>query len=198
MRVGWSRYAAWPLLLLLVLFLLIYGKGWLDRRLYPLPYRETVWIHAGAHDLDPLLVAAVIRTESRWRPGATSPKGARGLMQIMPETGRWIARQKGWPDLDIDRLYEPELNIEFGAWYLAYLRQDFDGDVILALAAYNGGNQNVRRWLQEKRWSGEHQTLGQIPFAETREYVRRVIDAYERYQRLYGGNQLDGLPRRGL
>jgi len=154
-------------------------------QLYPVDYRSHIARCGGEHGLDPYLVAAVIRAESRFRPEATSPQGARGLMQIMPDTGRWVAQQLGLP-YDDDLLYEPEYNIRVGCWYLAALLREFAGDPVLALAAYNGGLSNVYAWLSERRWSGE---VAHIPFPETRHYVAAVLRDHKRYRLLYGAWQ---------
>lgn len=176
----------WVLLFLALCGISLVGARQLQFHLYPFPQRELVQHYAGVHDLNPHLVAAVIRVESRWRVGATSPKGARGLMQIMPATGSWIAAQLGDQGFDAGQLYEPDLNIRYGTWYLAYLISQFGGQLTPALAAYNGGSHNVRAWLAEGRWTGEVGTLSQVPFEETREFVIRVVRNYERYERLYG------------
>lgn len=156
------------------------------RLFYPLRYQEPVLRYAALHRLDPLLLMAVIKVESRFDPRARSHRGAIGLMQLMPETARWAAEQMRLPSFSVEHLEDPEVNVRIGAWYLALLRNQFGGDLVLALAAYNGGEGNVRRWLQERRWSGELETLDDIPFPETREYVRRVLVNYEWYRRLYG------------
>ena len=85
-------------------------------------------------------------------------------MQLMPDTARWAAELMGLEDFDIEQLFDPEINIAIGVWYLSTLRQQFDGDTILALAAYNGGRANVLRWLREEAWSGEVETISDIPF----------------------------------
>ncbi len=156
------------------------------RLFYPLQYQEPVLRYAAVHQLDPLLLMAVIRVESRFDPRARSHKGAVGLMQLMPETAQWAAEQMRLPDFSLERLEDPEINVQIGAWYLASLRNQFGGDLVLALAAYNGGEGNVRRWLQERRWSGQRETLHEIPYRETREYVRKVLVSYQWYRRLYG------------
>lgn len=160
---------------------------WIWRSLYPLPYRDTIFRFAGENDLPPLLVAAVIRVESRFRPDATSPAGARGLMQVMPETGQGVAGQLGLPNFEPDMLYHPETNIRIGTWYLGQLRREFDQNLILALAAYNGGRGNVREWLSRNpsRSPSSGYRPKDIPFPETRDYVQRVLRDYVRYLRLY-------------
>jgi len=151
-------------------------------QLYPVSFRTHIARCGEEHGLDPHLVAAVIRAESRFRPDATSPQGARGLMQVMPGTGRWVAEQMGLP-YDDDLLYDPEYNIRVGCWYLAALLREFAGDPVLALAAYNGGLTNVNIWLSERRWTGE---VVHIPFPETRHYVAAVLRDQRRYRIIYG------------
>lgn len=155
------------------------------RNFYPINHQETIIKHATTQKIDPLLVAAVIRTESKFHSKATSRSGALGLMQIMPDTAKWIAQQRGDEEFHKELLFEPDVNIEYGTWYIANLSKEFDGDLVLVIAAYNAGRGNVNRWLAEKKWTGEHTTLEQIPFPETREYVKRVLKNYENYRELY-------------
>lgn len=154
--------------------------------LYPLHYAELARTYAKAYEVDPLLVVAVMRVESNFDLEARSSKGARGLMQLMPETANWAAEQLGMKLDDPARLAEPEVNIELGTWYLSTLIRNFKGDLPLALAAYNGGQTNVERWLEQRDWSGERETVDDIPFPETRRYVRKVLFTYDWYRRLYG------------
>ncbi len=151
---------------------------------YPFPYREHVQSSAAAYSLDPLLVAALIQTESGFRAHVVSSRGARGLMQVMPSTAEWVAQNIGI-EYSPDMLFDPQYNIEIGCWYLADLFKKFDGEAIIVLAAYNGGRGEVRRWLDEGIWDGSESTLEQIPFSETRNFVRQVMDAYRRYQQIY-------------
>ncbi len=107
-------------------------------------------------------------------------------MQIMPETGRWVALQIGQIEFKVEQLDEPEVNICLGSWYLAELKREFYGNTILALAAYNGGRENVSRWLQQKQWVGELTDLDSLPFPETRQFIRKVLWNHKVYQYLYG------------
>src|SRR5690606_24350900 len=102
-------------------------------------YRATVERWASEYGVDARLVAAVVRVESRYVPSARSSKGARGLMQLMPDTGAWVAERLGLGPVEPDELEDPELNLRLGTWYLAYQIRAFNGDLTLALAAYNGG-----------------------------------------------------------
>lgn len=153
---------------------------------YPFPYRQTVERHAREHRIDPLLVASIMRVESGFNPRAVSAKGARGLMQLMPETAQWVAEQMGMASFTPEMLFDPEINVAMGVWYLADLWRLFEGDTVLALAAYNGGRGNVRRWLNEEAWSGAIEEIDDIPFPETRAYVRKVLATYTIYRRLWG------------
>lgn len=168
-------------ILIFILILLFLNVDSIGRILYPFPYRETTFYYARAYNVDPFLLAAVMKSESDFNSRAVSDRGARGLMQIMPDTGRWITRQMGDPAFNPDRLFEPETSIKLGTWYLADLGKEFRGDAVLVLAAYNGGRGNVKEWLSSKDLSGGKSTINQIPFPETRHYVKKVL----LYQRIY-------------
>jgi len=155
------------------------------RWLYPLPYSESVFAAAARHGLDPLLVAAVIRVESRFHPGAVSAAGARGLMQVLPGTGEWVAGRIGLRGFRAEMLYDPAVNVAIGTWYLAYLRDEFGGSVPASLAAYNAGRQVVAEWLAAGLWDGSERSADRIPFPETRRFVRAVLRDYRVYRLLY-------------
>lgn len=158
---------------------------WLMMQLYPLNHRDLVFAHSRRNGLDPHLVAALIRVESRWDPQAVSRTGALGLMQVMPPTAAWAAERMGFADYRPEQLTDPAVNIRIGTWYLAYLLGAFNGNELLALAAYNGGDGNVRQWLADGRWNGELHRIDQIPFPETRRFVARVLHDLRYYRRLY-------------
>ncbi len=143
--------------------------------LYPFRYGEALHYWAAQNRLDPSLVAAVVRTESRFRPGAVSRSGAIGLMQITPQTGRWIAGQLKEASFTVEELYNPQVNLRFGTWYLRYLLDRFPGDVDLALAAYNAGPSTVAHWQEE----------GAPYYPETAAYVDRVNRNRSAYRLLY-------------
>lgn len=170
-------------IILLVLFL--YNLDTLARLFYPLPYREPIFHYAGVYELDPFLLAAMIKTESGFDPRAVSVSGARGLMQIMPETGQWIARQTGDPSFKPEILFDPDTSIRYGTWYVADLKREFGRDAVLVLAAYNAGRGNVREWLSSRQIRGV-QDIDQIPYPETRHYVRKVLLRQKIYSYLYG------------
>jgi soluble lytic murein transglycosylase len=162
-----------------------YFSDGIEKWLYPIKYQAEINQAAEKNELDELLVAAVIRAESDFKPHLVSEKGAIGLMQIMPDTAEWAADQMRVELPSIAQLEEPQLNIEIGTWYLKSLHQQFENNHIVAIAAYNAGPTNVRKWLQDGTWDGSLEQLLQIPFGETRHYVKRVDRFYEKYVELY-------------
>src|SRR3954463_1456439 len=151
----------------------------------PLRHEDIIRQQARDKGLDPSLIAAVIYAESRFRDGQTSHAGAEGLMQITPATARMIARKSGGTAFVVDDLATPQVNIAYGAWYLRYLLTRYAGNETFALAAYNGGEGNVDRWIDAAQQRGEALTIAAIPFAETRAYVQRVEQAKAEYRRSY-------------
>jgi soluble lytic murein transglycosylase len=149
--------------------------GWWERLWYPLRYDQIVRGHARNYELDPALLAAVIYQESKFKADARSSSGAIGLMQLLPDTAKGIAVHTGGTAFRVDDLYDPELNVRYGAWYLRHLLQKY-GDERTALAAYNAGQDNVDRW----RRAGQA-----IQFAETRAYVERVEELKKIYRDAY-------------
>ena len=170
--------------LIIAIILLFGGKYIIKRYIYPYKYSEIVNEFSYKYNLDPFLVLAVIKTESNFNEDAESSKGAKGLMQIMDSTGEWIASKVGVDDFNPNMLYEAEVNVEFGCWYLNNLLKEFD-DLSLALAAYNGGSGNVTKWLNDPEYSNDGESLTYIPFKETKKYVDRVSTRYNIYKFLY-------------
>jgi soluble lytic murein transglycosylase len=150
----------------------------------PLRHEDIIRQQASAKALDPSLLAAVIYAESHFRD-ATSHAGARGLMQITPATARYIAHLSGGTAFEQGDLATPQINISYGAYYLRYLLKRYGENTVLALAAYNGGEGNVDRWIAESSLSERAFDIGQIPFAETRGYVTRVLEARQSYRDKY-------------
>jgi len=150
---------------------------------YPLAWWESVTHWATAYGVDPLLVLAVTRQESNFLPTAVSSSDARGLMQLLPSTAKWIAESKVKEPFSGDRLTDPDFNIRLGTWYLGYLIRLFDSDVAKAVAAYNGGQGNVGRW--EKGASSPAEFPGTLAASETREYLVKVLDSWLTYRLLY-------------
>jgi soluble lytic murein transglycosylase len=150
----------------------------------PLRHEDIIRQQAERKQLDPALIAAVIYAESKFRD-STSETGAKGLMQIQPDTARFIADRSGGTEFRISDLGTPQVNISYGSWYLRYLLRRYDGNETLAIAAYNGGETNVDRWIAKSGRPRDRFTVKQIPFEETRAYVKRVQDARRDYRRSY-------------
>lgn len=142
---------------------------------FPLEHREYVDRQAVDHALDPGHVFAVIRQESAFNKDARSHAGARGLMQLMPSTGRITARKYHIPLGGLQRLYDPERNIRIGTTYLNQVMEDYDRNVVLASAAYNAGPHRVRRWLPEDTSQDAREWVALVPFDETRGYIQRIL-----------------------
>lgn len=155
-----------------------------EKARYRLEYRDLIETYAAQQSLDPALVAAVIYTESRFDPQAVSYLGARGLMQIMEDTGPWIAGHlSDTNNYTFDRMYEPESNIRYGTWYLGFLSRLFDGDAVKMLAGYHAGQNRVLGWLENPAYSTDGKNLEEIPLPDTDQYVERVLQAYEMYKK---------------
>jgi len=153
---------------------------------YPLRYEEQIVANAERFDLEPWHVAAVVRCESSFNPKATSEVGAMGLMQIMPDTGLWLAGKFDEEEsFSEEQLYQPEVNLKYGCWFLGWLMDRYEGDRTLATAAFHAGHRTVDEWLEDPAVSPDGKTLVNIPYSTTRTYVQRVTDACEAYQELY-------------
>jgi soluble lytic murein transglycosylase len=150
----------------------------------PLRHDDIIRQQASEKGLDPALIAAVIYEESRFRD-QTSHAGARGLMQITPETADFIARRSGGYRFVPDDLATPQINIAYGSYYLRYLIDHYDGNETLAIAAYNAGQSNVDRWVARAGGPDEFDSARHIPFPETRAYVENVSATRESYREHY-------------
>lgn len=182
------RAVPWLILLSLILLalpLFLRAPDTVQRVLHPLRYEAEIRTAAAENGLEPAFVAGVIYVESRYDPGVESPKGAYGLMQVLPGTATFISERSGITG----DYHDPGTNVRMGTWYLSYLQSRYDGDEDLLLAAYNSGEGQVDSWLVEGREIPE-----EIPFQETRDYVTNVAEARDTYAELYGSN-LDRVSR---
>jgi soluble lytic murein transglycosylase len=150
----------------------------------PLHDVSVIRTQAAEKHLDPALVAAVIYAESKFDP-RTSPAGALGLMQILPETAAFIARRSGGIAFTTSDLATPAVNVAYGSWYLRYLLDHYEGAELPALAAYNAGLGEVDSWVAKAREEGSALTVADIPYPETRAYVERVLAAQSAYRSTY-------------
>jgi soluble lytic murein transglycosylase len=158
----------------------------------PLADASIIREQAAEKQLDPALIAAVIYAETKFDP-RTSSAGALGLMQLLPETANFIARESGGVRFTTADLATPAVNLAYGSWYLRYLLNHYEGNELDAVAAYNAGYANVDRWVSKARSEGAELSVSTIPFPETREYVRRVLAAQSGYRAAY--SQALGLAR---
>ncbi len=150
----------------------------------PLQDQDIIRQQAAEKRLDPALIAAVIYAETKF-DARTSSAGAEGLMQLLPQTAEFLARRSGATTFKVDDLGTPAVNIAYGSYYLRYLLDRYNGSTLLAVAAYNGGETNVDRWIAEAQARGHPLTVDEIPFPETRAYVLRVLQAQRDYRRTY-------------
>jgi len=174
------------IILLLALIVVFAGRNIIDavlRQMYPRSYEELVQNGAANFSLDENLVYALIKAESKFDKDAVSHAGAVGLMQLTPETFKWINEKQGITEENTD-IYDPQDNIDAGCALLRLLLDHY-GNLETALSAYNAGMGNVSSWLQNEQYSSDGMTLHTIPFPETREYTKRVQENYSMYQSLY-------------
>jgi len=154
---------------------------------YPLPHYDIVTKYSLKYNVEAPLIYAIIKAESNFVPDARSSKGAIGLMQVTPDTGKWISEKLKVSDFDEYQLLNPETNIEYGVWYINWLKSlevlnnGENTDVIIA--AYNGGNGRVAQWLKNKEYSSDGKKLDHIPYDETANYVIRVNKYIEIYDK---------------
>ena len=160
----------------------------LYRLLYPLYYTDHLQKHTTKYEIDPLFVAAMIREESRYNADIVSYAGAVGLMQIMPATGRELAGRLKIPRFNKKMLYNPDINIQMGTWYMKSLMNQFDNSHLLVAGAYNGGPGRMRRWLDGKKIPDLDEFVEDIWIDQTRRHIKKVVDSYLIYQELYGKN----------
>ena len=183
-----DRYSAWAVLLPLaasLLCMLCFVHEDVEQAAFPRCFRTEVEKYAGAYGLEESLVYAVMKAESKFDLDAVSSAGAKGLMQLMPDTFRWLQTLSG-DTYDIGAICEPEVNIRFGCMLLRMLLDEY-GDLTVALSAYNAGMGNVTSWLSDTAYSDDGKTLAVIPFSETESYVRKVLRYKEFYEKIYGG-----------
>lgn len=186
-----GRLYSW-LLLLGVLLVIGFGgwKIWSSdtvqmRFVYMWDYQQDIVTYSKKNNVDPFLVAAIIKNESNFKHDAVSKVGAVGLMQIMPETGRWIAEQMGLENYQDSDLYQTRKNIRMGCWYVGELEHEFQHNLVLLMVAYNAGRGQTHEWMQENGWDYNFNDIKSIPYSDTREYVAKVMQDRDKYYLLY-------------
>ena len=176
------------LLISIILFFTVYKLFNIEEKIlsyfYPKKYSEYVYKYSEELDIDPMLVFAVIKTESNFEEKIVSKSGAVGLMQLMEETAKEQAEKLNI-EYTKDILYDPEINIKLGTNYFSSLLKSFENNYILAFAAYNAGIGNVQKWISNGRIKNDGSDFENIPFKETNMYVRKIMRNYKIYKDLY-------------
>lgn len=184
----------WQLLAACIIFMMclrwggykIWTSDYVQMRLvYMWDYQQDIVTYSQKNKIDPFLVAAIVKNESGFNHNAVSNVGAIGLMQIMPETGEWIAKQMGLPNYTKESLYETQMNIRMGCWYVAELDAEFKHNLALIMIAYNAGRGQTKTWMQENGWDYNFNDPSKIPYPDTREYVQKVLRDRDKYYLLY-------------
>ncbi len=183
------RAVKWFLLLGALAVILVVASVWGYRfymeRMYPIQYQEWVEQYSQEYGVPKSLVYSVIRSESSFRPDAESSVGARGLMQITEQTFQWAQMRHNLTEETFDDLFDPQINIRYGTYILSLLLEEF-GSVQNALCAYHAGWGVTQEWLADPEITPDGTTITNIPYGDTRAYVRKVLDTQEIYRELYG------------
>lgn len=171
--------------LLLALFVDLIWSA-IEKATHPYDYSQYISKYAYEYNIPESVIYAVIKVESNFDADAESSVGACGLMQIMPKTFEWLTGDEHLGEhLNKRMLFDPETNIKYGTYYLSYLYKKFDRNTNTVLAAYNGGEGNVAKWLKDPAYSDDGKNLKDIPFKETKNYVSKVNNEIQAYKDLY-------------
>lgn len=179
-----SRAALVILIVVTILLIIIVGGYTTIKSTFDPKYEDLIKQYSTEYGLDEAFVTSVIWTESRFDSDAKSHANAEGLMQLMPETAKWVAGKIGLDANEID-VKDPETNIRLGCWYLHYLSNEFNDVRDTVAAAYNAGHNTVDKWLANSAYSSDGKTLDSIPYPETEQYVKKINIAYKVYTTLY-------------
>ncbi len=161
-----------------------YIRTSVEKLIYPIKYEAEILDASEKYSLSPEFIAAVIYTESKFDETAESSAGAKGLMQLMPNTFLWLSEKRGEGNTESDIL-NPETNIDYGCFYLSWIDEYLAGDIYTAAAAYNAGMGRVSEWLNNPEYSIDGKNLTSIPYAETENYVNEIKRVEEKYLELY-------------
>ena len=160
--------------------------NYIETKNHPTSYDEIVKKYSVEYGVPERVIFATIKTESSFRSDAVSSAGAMGLMQMMPSTFEWLTSDEHLDEhLSTDSLFDPEVSIRYGTYYLSYLARKFDYDWTVVSAAYNAGEGRVANWLEDGKYTDSNGELIKIPIKETRSYVKKISDAIDTYSRLY-------------
>lgn len=166
----------------ILITLILVRTAWFWDALNPIFHKDLLYKYAGEYKLDPLFIAAIIHVESKFNPVATSHAGALGLMQIKPDTANEIAKELNLDYVNVEELYEPEKNINMGFYYISKLCSEFNGNLILSLAAYNAGITKAKEWAKIFGGKSESDIMNAIDYPETKQFVKKVLKTYSRFK----------------
>ena len=169
----------------ILLFYIIKLQDIIMKKIYPTIYSEYVYKYSEEQNLDPLLVFAIIKAESNFKPNIVSSSNAKGVMQLMESTASEIANKIGIEYIENSTIFNPEINIMIGTKYFKELLDLYEGNRLLAITAYNAGIGNVDKWIENGIIKKDGSNIENIPFKETNNYVRKIIRDYRIYQELY-------------
>lgn len=167
-----------------IIIVIIIALTFILLKYFPIRYSEYVDYYSNEYNLEPYYVYAIIKTESGFNPNAVSHKNACGLMQISKDTGKWAADEIGIENYSNDVLFEPEVNIRIGCWYINWLMKEFDNDMENVTLAYNAGNGKVKQWLYDKKYSNNGRKIDTIPYNETKNFLKKVNIFYYIYKNI--------------
>ncbi|CDF58134.1 lytic transglycosylase domain-containing protein [Thermobrachium celere] len=170
------------ILCLILLVVVAINHKFILKKIFKLSYQKQVYTYSKYYNLDPMLVFAVIKVESNFDKNAVSNKGAVGLMQIKPSTAEYISNLLKDDSFDKSKLFDPDLNIRYGCFYLKKMIEMYNGDIDVALMAYNAGCGNVNKWLDNAKGKLD---IEDIPFNETKWYVKKIRKYYKLYRYIY-------------
>lgn len=171
-------------IILILLFSIIRIQDIVIKSIYPQKYNEYVEKYALEYGVDSMLIYAIIKAESNFKPGIKSNSNAMGLMQLLDETAKETAKKIGL-DYTEGCLYDPETNIRLGIKYYSELLEEYDNNYMLALTAYNAGTGNVKKWIEQGIIKSDGSNIEDIPYKETNNYVRKIVRDYNIYKDLY-------------
>lgn len=180
------KFFLFLIFLFLIFFIVAKFSKIVVKHYFELENKEIIEYYSQNYEVDPYLICAIIQTESGFNQYAVSNKGASGYMQLMKSTADWGAEVIGIENYSYDQIFEPEINIQIGIWYVSTLMKQFE-NIEVALAGYNGGSGNVSSWLKDERYSDDNKKLHTIPFPETDDYIKKVNLNYKIYSKLYEG-----------
>lgn len=185
-------------LFLFFIILLFYNTEKMGQLMYPIKFQQDIQSSAESFDISPFLIASIIRTESNYNTNTESKQSAVGLMQIMPDTADWIISRAGYSAQMKERMKEADVNIQMGTWYLDWLTNRFEeklhdnpsieDQIAIVAAAYNAGHNKINEWFDNDIWDGQYNSIQEIPYGETRHYIKRVIYYYKKYDAFYSND----------